>query len=203
MNYLAIDTSGTNLTVVVRNNGKYYKYFDATCGVSHSVSIMPIIEALILQSGIDLKSADFIACVVGAGSFTGIRIGVSTAKALAMAYSLKVLSVSSFDCLAYNKQEEKVLSVINAKHGAYYVCGYDKTKVILPPKYMLKAELDQIKDEYKLVASEDILGLEVTVVSLTEGLINAVEHKAELASEDVNSLQPLYCRKSQAEEGRL
>mgnify|MGYP003409692030 CR=1 FL=1 len=82
MNYLAIDTSGKNLTIIISKDGKIYTYYDSECGVNHSVILMPKVEELCSKVGFDLKSADFFCAVVGAGSFTGIRIGVSTVKAM-------------------------------------------------------------------------------------------------------------------------
>ena len=122
MNYLAIDTSGKNLTVIIKKGQEVYKVHDENCGVNHSVELMPKVEELIKKANFDLKSADFFACVVGAGSFTGIRIGVSTVKALCFAYSKPCLSVTSFDTMAYNIKSGKVLTLIDAKHNGFYAC---------------------------------------------------------------------------------
>ena len=130
MNYLAIDTSGKNLTVVIEYNGYVEEYYDESCGVNHSVALMPKIEELKEKSNADFTKLDFIAVVVGAGSFTGIRIGVATIKALCFAHNLPALSITSFDTIAYNKGSGKFLAVIDAKHDSYYVCGYENKKVI-------------------------------------------------------------------------
>lgn len=201
MNYLAIDTSGKNLTLVIMHNGEIYKYFDAECGVSHSVSLLPEIEKLLEKAHVSVSDLDFIACVVGAGSFTGIRIGVSTAKALAFVHNKKVLSITSFDCLAYNKQGGKRLAVIDAKHNGFFVCGYDNDEITYPPSYVMKDVLDSLSKEYPLICDTEI-DLPYEKADIVEGLIKAIEVKKEFISENVNSLEPLYCRKSQAEEGR-
>lgn len=202
MNYLAIDTSGKNLTVVVENNGQLYTYYDSECGTNHSVSLMPKIEELLLKADLDLKNADFLAVVVGAGSFTGIRIGVSSIKALCFAYDLPALSITSFDTLAYNVKDGKVLSVIDAGHGGFYVAGYSDGNIVLPPSYMLKQELDLIKDGYTIVTSNKIDGIESLTVSVLDGLIKAINAKSNQATKDLDLISPLYVRKSQAEEGR-
>ncbi len=203
MNYLAIDTSGKNLTVIVCKNDIITSYCDMECGVNHSVSLMPKVEELAVQSGFDFKSADFFACVVGAGSFTGIRIGVATVKALCFAFNKPCLSVTSFDTLAYNIKGGKVLALIDAKHNGFYACGYQDYKVILQPCYILREQLEQIKGEYPtLVAVSSINGLDITPVSVAKGLQIAIEQKQGDINSDLESLVPLYCRKSQAEEGR-
>ena len=203
MNYLAIDTSGKNLTIVIKQGEKESVFYDAECGVNHSVALMPRVEQLIEESGFDLANADFFAAVVGAGSFTGIRIGVATVKALCFAFNKPCLAITSFDTLAYNEKGGKVLALIDAKHNGFYVCGYEDGKVILPPSYLMREKVMEIKDEFStVVASSEIDGVAVKVVSVADGLINAVEGKLDCVSDDPETLTPLYVRKSQAEEGR-
>ena len=202
MNYIAIDTSGKNLTVVVCKNGIITAFHDEECGVNHSVDLMPKVEELANKTGFDFNSADFFACVVGAGSFTGIRIGVATIKAMCFAYKKPCLSITSFDTLAYNEKGGKVLAVIDAKHNGFYVCGYQDGVVVLPPAYMMREDLEKIIGEYTPVAISEISGFDIKKVSVKEGLVKAIELKKGEVSFDLETLVPLYVRKSQAEEGR-
>ncbi len=201
MKYLAIDTSGKNLTVIAKNGEKEEIYFDPNCGVFHSTAIMTQIENAMDKVELKLDQVDFIACVTGAGSFTGIRIGIATVKALCLASGKKCLPITSFDTIAYNKKADKVLAVIDAKHDGYYVCGYQNEEVILEPQFINGEYLKNLSKEYKLASFEEINGFNVEVVSVSDGLKNAVLSK----SKDVvliEELNPLYVRKSQAEEGR-
>jgi tRNA threonylcarbamoyladenosine biosynthesis protein TsaB len=201
MKYLAIDTSGKNLTVIAKNQDQTEIYFDPNCGVFHSTAVMNKIEETLEKVSLNLKDADFIACVTGAGSFTGIRIGVSTVKALCFANGIKCLPITSFDTIAYNKKAGKVLAVIDAKHDGYYVAGYSDGKLILPPSFVNGNELVKLSEEYKLLSFEEIKGYDVEVVSISNGLLKAVEDNySNVVS--VSELNPLYVRKSQAEEGR-
>ena len=202
MNYLAIDTSNTTLITIACKEDKIYAYEDKTCGVKHSQSVMVETEKVLQSAGMKVSDCDFFACVVGAGSFTGIRIGVSTVKALAFATNKPVLSITTFDTLAYNKDSGKNLAVINAKHGSFYVCGYNGFEVDLSPSFISKDELDKLSKEYNLLAFEEIDGVNAEIVSVKDGLIKAIEMKKGLINLDANSLEPLYIRKSQAEEGR-
>ncbi|MBO7345777.1 MAG: tRNA (adenosine(37)-N6)-threonylcarbamoyltransferase complex dimerization subunit type 1 TsaB [Clostridia bacterium] len=201
MNYLAVDTSNKNLTVVIRKDGKEYRYNDAECGVNHSVALMPCIEDLARTAKLNFNDLDFIACVVGPGSFTGIRIGVATVKAMCFAYNKPCLSVTSLDTLAYNKFG-KVLAIIDAKHNGFYACGYQDGKVVKEPEYIMREQVEELAKEYALVSFAPVDGLDVEVVSVTDGLIKAVESNNDKISFDLETLTPLYLRKSQAEEGR-
>ena len=201
MNYLAVDTSGKNLTVIIKNNGEYFTFDDKECGVNHSVDLLPRIVELCKKANFNLKNADFFACALGAGSFTGIRIGVSTVKAMCFAYDKPCLPITSFDTLAYN-EHGKVLAVIDAKHNGFYVCGYDNGKVVYPPSYVMRETLNQLSKDYIMVAIDEIEGFNVKVVSVAQGFKNAIESKQGEITSDLEALVPLYVRKSQAEEGR-
>ncbi len=202
MNYLAIDTSGKSLVIIVNKDGEISTYCDKDCGVKHSTEVMVRTEQLLLENDLKLSDLDFIASVVGAGSFTGIRIGVSTVKALCFASKKPCLSLTSFDTIAYNKPIGKVLAVINAGHDGFYVCGYQNKKVVLEPCFMMKEELIKLKPDYEFLSFESIIGLETEVVSVAEGMKLAIEDKKHLVDENLDNLVPLYVRKSQAEEGR-
>lgn len=201
MKYLAIDVSGKHMTVAVDNGKKVFCKYQKDAGVQHSVILNESIENTLKKAQIELDDLDFIACVVGAGSFTGIRIGVSTAKALAFAKNKPVVKITSFDCMAYNKEKGKTLCIIDAGHNGFYVCGYTDKKEDLSPRYVLKEELEKYKD-YTFVSGEKIDGLKTEIVSIKDGLILAVKEKEKTATYNYDELTPLYVRKSQAEEGR-
>ncbi len=203
MNYIAIDTSSKNLIIVVCKDGEIFSCFDKDCGVKHSDKIMVELEKLIEQSNLDLATLDFIACVTGAGSFTGIRIVISTVKALCYALNLSHLSVTAFDTLAYNKKSGKLLAVIDAGHDGFYVCGYNEGKVEIEPCYVMKEELIELSKSYKILSQTQLKDIETELVNPLTGLINAIENKKHLVNNNVDNLIPLYVRKSQAEEGRL
>ncbi len=201
MNYLAIDTSGKNLTVIIKNKGEFFTFDDKECGVNHSVELMPRVVELCKKANFTLNDADFFACALGAGSFTGIRIGVATVKAMCFAYGKPCLPITSFDTLAYN-EHGKVLAVIDAKHNGFYVCGYDDGKIVYPPSYIMRDTLETLSKDYTIVASAEIAGFNVKTVSVAEGLKKAIENKQSEITCDLEALLPLYVRKSQAEEGR-
>ena len=202
MNYLAIDTSGSHLTVVITKNGEIFSKFLPDGNLKHSITLMPTVEELLDKANITIENIDGFAVVIGPGSFTGIRIGVSTVKAFAYAFKKPVLAVTSFDVLAYNKRGGKRLAVIDAMHDNFYASGYDENGVTITPSFLTKSDVIALSSEYEILSSTEIDGLVVTKVSLLTGLINAISEKQSEFSLDVEVLEPLYVRKSQAEEGR-
>ena len=190
MNYLAIDTSAGYLSVVVKYNGKIYSTFSQDCGLTHSVILNKGIEDTLNKAGITFADIDFYACVVGAGSFTGIRIGVSCIKAFSFATGKKVLPITSFDTIAYNTDRNKILAIIDARNGNNYACVYENG-VAKEPTFINATQLEELKKEYTVLSCKE--------VDVLQGLINAVEEKQNLLT-DRENLIPLYVKKSQAEE---
>ena len=203
MNYLAIDTSGSHLTVIVIKNEQVFCEYLADSGLKHSTTLMPIIEQTLLKAGLEIKDIDVYSAVTGPGSFTGIRIGISTIKAFSYAFNKPVLNVTSFDVLAYNKRERKCLAVIDALHGNFYVQGFDGNDVCLSPRFIDSQQLNVLAKEYQIISSTEIEGENAQICDLKQGFINAVIGKKDDYSEDRESLVPLYVRKSQAEENVL
>jgi tRNA threonylcarbamoyladenosine biosynthesis protein TsaB len=200
MTYLAIDTSSKILTVIAVNGDKSYTYSE-DCGTRHSVALMPAVESALDKVSLTLDGLNFIACVVGAGSFTGIRIGVSTVKAFCHALKKPYLAITSFDTLAYNIDSGSILAVIDAKHDCYYVAGYKDKQVVLEPSFISKETLIELSSDYTVVSCDD-LPIDYVKVDSAKGLAIAVKEKQSLISDDIDGLEPLYIRKSQAEEGR-
>ncbi|MBE5741824.1 MAG: tRNA (adenosine(37)-N6)-threonylcarbamoyltransferase complex dimerization subunit type 1 TsaB [Clostridiales bacterium] len=201
MNYLAFDTSGTFLTVTAKGKDSFFNHIKE-CTRSHSVILMDEIENCLEKASLELADVDVFACSVGPGSFTGIRIGVATAKAFAYALSKKVLAVTSFLALAYNVTDNTdKLTLVNARHDNYYACGFNaNNEVILPPCFLTKEEVLAKKDGFTVISDTEVEGENFIVGDIAEGFRLAVEDNLDKASFDVESLVPLYVKKSQAEE---
>ena len=190
MNYLAIDTHAGYLSVVVKYKGEIFSKFIKECGLTHSVILNKSIEDVLEDAKASLAEMDFFACVVGAGSFTGIRIGVSCIKAFSYAMDKKVLPITSFDTIAYNTDRKNVVAIIDARNSNNYACRY-VNGVAQEAKFISKEELEQLSKENVIVSCNE--------VDVVKGLISAVEDKQHLLV-DREELVPLYVKKSQAEE---
>ena len=200
MKCLAIDTSGAHLTVAFIDGDKVNSTFIENCNLKHSVVLMPTVENLINSLGVSLNEVDVFACSVGPGSFTGIRIGVSAVKAFAYALSKKVLSVTSFDALAYNNRSGNNLAVIDARHNNFYVQKYEGVIAVGEPTFIDGNALKELENAGNAVITFDGSELYTKNADIRKGFIDAVLDKLNLATFDIESINPLYVRKSQAEE---
>ena len=137
-NFLAVDTSGSHLAVVAAKDGKTYSTYIENCAMRHAVSVMSAVDETLQKAGLTLAECDFFGAVVGAGSFTGIRIGISAAKGFCLATGKPSLPITSFDVLAYNTMDSKgkILCLVDALHDCYYACGYEDGNIVYPPAYL-------------------------------------------------------------------
>ena len=200
-NFLAIDTSNETLTVLAAKNGRVFSSFVPDCAMKHSVRLMGEIDALLKEADLRLEECDFFCAVVGPGSFTGIRIGVSAAKGFCLACGKPSIAVTSFELSAYNAVEEKALCLVDAMHNSYYACGYDKGVETVAPCYLTEEEvLAYAAQGYALYATSPVAVFERaagTVVSACEGLKKAALDKSKKG--ECSPLSALYVRKSSAE----
>lgn len=122
MKILAIDTSSQNASVAILDNEEVLVELNNDDEKTHSQKLMPMIDEIFRQSHLTLDDISLISCCVGPGSFTGLRIGIATAKAFADSKNIPVASVNSLEGLAYNLQREGIIcSCIDAKNGNSYL----------------------------------------------------------------------------------
>lgn len=206
MNYLAIDTASGIMKVLVRT-GDEYGYFQTEAFKTASERLMPEVDRLLRERGVHPSDLDFFACVTGPGSFTGIRIGMATVKALAYACKKPTVGVTALEVAAYNMQgAETVIAVCDAGNGLRYVAVYDdKMRLLLEPRCLGEEELQDflssVDEPYAVVAdgvSARTLPNAVVPTDCREAFRRAVEaHTGDRT--DGNALEPIYIRKPQAE----
>ena len=194
-NYLAVDTSSRYLAVAAQKDGKTEISHIPECAMQHSVILMDEIDKVLIRLNLTPQECDFFAAVTGPGSFTGIRIGISTVKGFALAAGKPVKAVTAFDLLSYNIKSKKYFVVIDAAHAHYYVCGYGDGKKVLEPCYLSASEVENLDGEK--YGFEDLTISNYTKIGVKDCLLSAAQ-KAEFT----DKLHALYVRKSQAEENR-
>ena len=194
-NYLAIDASSRYLTVVAKKNENIKIRHLADCAMKHSVIIMNEVEKAMDEADLTPRECDFFCAVTGPGSFTGIRIGISTVKGLAMGAGKPLLGITSFDLIAYNVNSENFCVVIDAAHSHFYAQGYGKGA--FSPAYLSFDEVENLN--CPLYGFEDLPLKNYTKVDIKNCLPVATDRSKGSLSADIAAL---YVRKSQAEEGR-
>lgn len=142
---LGIETTGkVGSVAIIDENGKTVNRV-TTDSMSHLCELVPMIKELVDELGISLNELDAIAVSVGPGSFTGIRIGLATAKTLAQTLGKKCISVNSLEIFKEKADSDNKVAVIyNARRGQVYgaIYGNDGSEILAPGPYMLDEVLE-------------------------------------------------------------
>ncbi|MBO4217236.1 MAG: tRNA (adenosine(37)-N6)-threonylcarbamoyltransferase complex dimerization subunit type 1 TsaB [Clostridia bacterium] len=121
---LAIDTSAKTSSAALLRDGATVGSFSVSCGLTHSETMLYMIDSLLRSCGVGVDMIDVMACCAGPGSFTGTRIGVSLIKGLAFGKKCVCAGVSSLLASAYCFSglgiKATVSPVIDARRGTVY-----------------------------------------------------------------------------------
>lgn len=224
MKILAIDTSGSNCSVAIIDDEKIISDFNLNTGTTHSQNLMPMLEQIQSFTNIELKDIDAIACCIGPGSFTGIRIGIATVKGIALSLNKPVVAVSSLDGLAYNIPyfDGTICSIIDAKNENVYSGIYSfgqmpslKQGYISDSIFTLIENLKNVDDKIFFIGDGSIAYHDKLKDAFGENAFFAPTHlntqfatsiaRAAISDAKLNKfiscdeLTPLYLKKSQAE----
>ena len=190
MNILALDTSGTAASAALMNEYIIIAESSAALfrngGPSASEVLLPMVDKLFKITKMSLEDIDFIACTCGPGSFTGLRIGASTAKGLAFASGKPLIAVPTLDAMAYTITDLSspliwAVPMMDARRGQVYsaiYCGADRITDYLaePVEVVLQMLKNQIQDQLKNQVKEN-----AHIAFLGEG---AVLHRSLISNED-------------------
>ena len=126
MKILSIETSSDICAVCILEDKTKIKEITLSKGRTHSETLLPIINQIFTETNITLDDIDLLVCDIGPGSFTGIRIGVSTIKAFIDSKKIPSIGISSLETLAYNVSTEGIICpIIDAKNNQVYTCIYN------------------------------------------------------------------------------
>lgn len=220
MKILACDTSSSVCAVGVFENDKLISKNELDNGKTHSENFMPLVEKSLKDANLKLADMDYLSVVVGPGSFTGIRIGVASCKAMAEVAGIKMISLYSLEVLAANEYENgrNICTLIDARNNQVY-CGIFDDKLNKKEEFMaddINVCLDRIEeyDDIIFVGDGSIVHKDLIEKNLNNKNIkfsDSNKQKAEslgiVSNKKVENgdyviaddIIPVYLRKSQAE----
>lgn len=147
MKVLALDTSGLVASVALADETGILCEYTTNYKKTHSVTVMPMIQEMCHMLQLDVKTIDLIAVSGGPGSFTGLRIGSSTAKGLAHVWQVPIASVSTLEVLANNisKTDCLICPMMDARRGQVYtaIYAYEGNKIV-PLIDIMALEIEQV-----------------------------------------------------------
>lgn len=126
MKILAVDTSSKLCSVAILEDKNLIKKLELDNGLTHSETLMPLIQQLLNECSLSLNNINLLVSDIGPGSFTGIRIGVSSCKAFSDSLNIPCAGISSLEVLAYNIQNDGIIcSTIDCKNNNCYFALYE------------------------------------------------------------------------------
>lgn len=220
MKILSVDSSSLTASAAVTENGKVLSEGFINNGLTHSQTLMPLVEEVLSNSGIKAEEIDAFAVTHGPGSFTGVRIGIAAVKGMADALSKPCVAVSSLEAAAqpFYGGDKLVCSVMDARCGQVYTACFSGGKRLSEDIAVSSAELcarlcsqpremlltgdgaekcfEEFKDKLKSVAAAE--GDSKYVHASSVGFIAGEKlKKGEIT--DSGELVPFYLRLPQAE----
>ena len=224
MKVLGIDTSSNATSIAVIEDNKLICEYTVNTKTTHSQKLMPMIENMLKISEINVNDMDMISICQGPGSFTGLRIGMATAKALSHVNNLPIVGVNSVELLAGNMNlcDKKICSILDAQRTQVYTGQYKfENNQLVELKGVDVVEIDELIEELKntneewIIVGEAVYKYEDKLKDVSNINIPAPSHNVSKASSlcsiainkyknnidvyDCYSINPLYIRKSQAE----
>ena len=212
MKILAIESSGSSLSIAISENSNVLTEYFYNAGKIHSDVLVPLTEKIIKDAKWELKDIDKFAVSCGPGSFTGIRVAMSVIKTLAQTLNRPVVSVDTLEILKnqLNIKNVKIVPAIDALRNEVYVKD-GKNIVIVPIEKFVK-KLKKYKNETIIIgnavfAYSKLLSKELgkNSVSLQSNLHFPKASTLALMAENIDgtsfkNVEPIYGRKSWAEE---
>ena len=217
---LAIETTAVTASAALVDENGIIANFNVNNKLTHSQKLLPMIDAVLTQSGYSIEDVGLFCVSAGPGSFTGVRIGIATIKGLAFAHNIPCVTVSSLEALAYlNKNLGFVMCpVMDARRNEYYNALFDADMNRLSPDRAISAQEleEQLKGYSGVILNGDgaakyhewlenrlpnvKLAGEATLLQ-NAGAVGMCGYEKYKKGEIISSseLSPVYLRKPQAE----
>lgn len=202
MNILIIDCSNGMFIEIIKED-KHYVYLDSQAK-KQSDSLLEKVDKLLQDAGLNIGKIDIIAVNVGPGSFTGIRVAISTAKGLAIGNGAKILTFNSFE--AVDTHNSRNYGIIVEGFGTNYYYYFKKYGRIFQGCSSLD-KLEILAKDIEVFSTSDAVCSNINKLQIIKTNYDAQKCVQEKISKnqfvESNQIAPLYLRASQAELERL
>ena len=147
---LASDTCTKSISAALFEDGKIISSYSGDKGMTHSQTHMQLIHEILKNSGKSINRVDLFACTNGPGSYTGIRIGVTTTKSLAYASGKDAIGISVLEVLAYPYKGDNciICPLLDARNRRAFAGGFINDEIVIPERNYSVIEFFEKINEY-------------------------------------------------------
>lgn len=216
MNILAIETATTSVGCAVGDETTLFVSFEAARGRQHAELLTPSIDYVLRTVDMTMKDINAIAVDIGPGLFTGLRVGISAAKAMAYALNVPIVGVSSLDAMAYSLRwsNRMVVPVIDGRRSEVFTAQFHGERIsdyaVTTPAALAEdlADRDAVlfgDGAVRYLEAFGSLDVDVSAPQAPSAVSVLELGRVLLANgggQDADKLEPLYLRKSDAEVNR-
>ncbi len=204
---LAFDTAMGGISVgVIASNGHIVSRQMETAREQASM-LVPMIQEVLDEAQIEFKDIDLLGCSVGPGSFTGLRIGLTTARVLSLSLDVPLIGLNSLEVMAHHYVTEKpILVVLETKRKDFYFQYFDTARTDLTPPFSGLAQevIDAAPCDTFDIGGDCLSRFKSTIKGNFDTLQNLVQPDPIIMAQmslarfepgiDKNSVDPIYLR---------
>ena len=149
---LAFDTSGKSLSIAILKQDPLLAEKFLNINNQHSVNFLPALKGLLEETNLSFNDISALAVSIGPGSFTGIRIGVSTANTMAFDLNIPIFGISSLKALAEPllSTDKYLLPAFDARGGRVYATLLKDGEIMIDDRQFVDNDLVQLLNEKNL-----------------------------------------------------
>ncbi len=223
MKSIAIDTHSNICRVAIYNEIETLAYTYLQIKIPHSQNLLYIIHSLLNITNLNLDNINFLSIVSGPGSFTGLRIGMSIAKTIAIEKKIPLIEISSLEVYSHTVEKEGyICPIIDARREEIYTALYVRKKEkikqiepsipISPQKWIIKLkkykdkkiyligkDLEKYKEVFKKLQNIELCDKKSEFLFINAVRYLAYEKYQNKIYRNILDIEPLYLRKSDAE----
>jgi tRNA threonylcarbamoyladenosine biosynthesis protein TsaB len=176
----------------------------------HAEKVFPLIEAALAEANWRKSDLAAVACDIGPGSFTGVRVGLASAKGIALALRLPIVGVTSLEAMAQAAFActgvQLIAPMIDAKRGERFVAVYAPDRIVVPPAHVAVADIPAMLARHASLHSCGLAGREMVpstpVIEHPSCELPAAEWIGRVGAsrisppgpDDLAAIEPLYLR---------
>jgi len=182
---LLIDTHLNDVIIILSENGKIIREKKIFNEKQNSKLIMPTIKKILNK-----QNPSSISVVNGPGSFTGVRLGVTSAKTFASSLNVPIKTITSLECLAVSTDVDEKIVAFSDNNGYYIGIFTSENELIGEYEYLTNSEFEQFSKKYKVYTDINVD---------YEKVLKYLETKSEINAHEVN---PVYIKKLDVENDK-
>lgn len=159
MKILGVDSTATSASAAVLSDGKILSLVYSNTGLTHSQTLLPMIENALTSAGVKVSDIDLLAVSSGPGSFTGVRIGVSAVKGIAQPLNKKCVAVSTPEIIAKSLENTGcyAVAVMDARCNQVYTAQFDCSDGFKRVTDDSAITIDELGEQLKLIHKPIVL----------------------------------------------